>query len=93
MLPSDDVQWAGRFQLSIRGTLFDGHGNPVSGIKALVGIVRQARCLSPFVWLILSALLFLLGAASFSASGSRTIAEVGVLGAIAAVAVIAAFRG
>ena len=48
---------------------------------------------SALVWLILSALLFLLGAASFSASGSRTIAEVGVLGAIAAVAAIAAFRG
>jgi hypothetical protein len=57
---------------------------------------RFWRRLSPlpvFVWLILSALFFLLGAASFSASGSRTFAEVGVLGAIAAVAVMVAFRG
>ena len=59
----------------------------------LVARLRRIWPPSAFMWLLVSALLFLLGAASFSASGSRTFAEVGVLGAIAAVAVIVAFRG
>ena len=59
----------------------------------LVALVRRIWPPSTFVWLLLSALLFLLGAAIFSVSGLRTIAEVGVLGAIAAVAATAAFRG
>lgn len=46
---------------------------------------------SPFIWLILSAGLFLLGAASFSGHGARQLAEIGVVGAVMAVAVIAAF--
>jgi len=45
------------------------------------------------VWLILSAVLFLAGSASFALGGSHQLAELGVLGAIAAVAVIAAFAG
>lgn len=45
------------------------------------------------VWLILSAVLFLAGSASFALGGSHQLAQVGVLGAIAAVAVIAAFAG
>ncbi len=48
---------------------------------------------SPLTWLILSAVLFLLGAASFSQSGSRMLVEIGVLGAVVALAVIAAFWG
>jgi len=43
--------------------------------------------------LILSAVLFLAGSASFTLGGSHQLAELGVLGAIAAVAVIAAFAG
>jgi hypothetical protein len=35
-------------------------------------------------------MLFLVGAASFNQSGSRLLVEVGVLGAVAAIAVIAA---
>lgn len=46
---------------------------------------------SPFIWLILSAGLFLLGAASFSGHGARQLAEIGVAGAVMAIAVIAAF--
>ena len=48
--------------------------------------------LPPWVALmLLSAVLFLAGSASFGAGGSRHLAEIGVVGAIAAVAVIAAF--
>jgi hypothetical protein len=46
---------------------------------------------SPFIWLILSAGLFLLGAASFSGHGARQLAEFGVVGAVMVLAVIAAF--
>ena len=46
---------------------------------------------SPFVFMILSAGLFLLGAASFSGHGARQLAEFGVVGAVMALAVIAAF--
>jgi hypothetical protein len=46
---------------------------------------------SPFVWLILSAGLFLVGAASFSGHGANELAQFGVLGAVAAIALIVAF--
>lgn len=46
---------------------------------------------SPFVWLILSAALFLVGAAAFSGHGAKEMAEFGVLGAVAAIALIVAF--
>ena len=46
---------------------------------------------SPFLWLILSAGLFLLGAASFSGHGAKELAQFGVLGAVAAIALIVAF--
>ena len=46
---------------------------------------------SPFVWLILSAALFLVGAAAFSGHGAEEMAEFGVFGAVAAIALIAAF--
>jgi hypothetical protein len=45
------------------------------------------------VWMLLSAVLFLAGAAHASMSGAMMAAKVGVLGAIAAVAFIAAFSG
>jgi hypothetical protein len=50
------------------------------------------RRISPYVFFILSALLFLLGAMKFNHIGSKTMAEIGVLGAVGAVAVIVAFR-
>jgi hypothetical protein len=46
---------------------------------------------SPFVFMILSALIFLIGAASFNAHGSREMAEIGVGGAVVAIAIIAGF--
>ena len=46
---------------------------------------------SPFVLMILTALLFLTGAASFSGHGSKEMAELGVGGAVVAIATIAAF--
>jgi hypothetical protein len=46
---------------------------------------------SPFVWLILSAGLFLVGAASFSGHGAKELSQFGVLGAVAATALIVAF--
>lgn len=46
---------------------------------------------SPFVFMILSAALFLIGSASFNAHGSRQMAEIGVGGAVIAIAVIAGF--
>jgi uncharacterized membrane protein len=46
---------------------------------------------SPFVFMILSAALFLLGAASFNGHGAKQLAGFGVLGAVAAIALIAAF--
>lgn len=45
------------------------------------------------VLLVLSAVLFLAGSASFGLGGASGIAQIGVLGAIAAVAVIVAFSG
>ena len=46
---------------------------------------------SPFVSLILSAALFLIGAATFNGHGSREMAEIGVGGAVLVIAVIAGF--
>jgi hypothetical protein len=51
----------------------------------------RLKPLSPFLWLILSAGLFLLGAASFSGHGAKELAQFGVLGAVAAIALIVAF--
>ena len=45
------------------------------------------------VWMLLSAVLFLAGAAHASLAGAMMVAKVGVLGAIAAIAFIAAFSG
>lgn len=46
---------------------------------------------SAFFWLLVSAVLFLLGAAVFSSDGAKQLAEVGVFGAVAAIALIVAF--
>jgi hypothetical protein len=45
------------------------------------------------VWMLLSAVLFLAGAAHASGVGAAMLAKIGVLGAIAAIAVIAAYSG
>jgi hypothetical protein len=54
------------------------------------------RCLkrpSMVVWMVLSPVFLLAGAAHASMAGGTMLAKIGVLGAIAAVAVIAAFSG
>ncbi len=45
------------------------------------------------IWMLLSVVLFLAGAAHASMSGAMIVAKIGVLGAIAAVAFIAAVSG
>lgn len=50
------------------------------------------RRIPPFVFFTFSAVLFLLGAMSFNHTGGKTMAEVGVMGAVGAVAVIVAFQ-
>jgi hypothetical protein len=63
----------------------------VGTVRSLFGHLRRLRRPSPFLWLILSAALFLLGAASFSSHGARELAQFGVFGAVAAIALIVAF--
>ena len=60
-----------------------------SEVKQVGAILRR---IPPYIFFIISALLFLLGAMSFSHTGGKTMAEVGVMGAVGAVAVIVAFR-
>jgi hypothetical protein len=50
------------------------------------------RRVPPLVFFIMSAVLFLVGAMGFNHSGFRTVAEAGVMGAVAAIAMIVAFR-
>jgi hypothetical protein len=54
---------------------------------------RKFKPPSMVVWMLLSAVLFLAGAAHASSVGAAMLAKIGVLGAIAAIAVIAAFSG
>ena len=49
------------------------------------------RRVPPYVFFIVSALAFLLGAMSFNHAGAKTVAEVGVMGAVGAIATIVAF--
>ncbi len=56
-------------------------------------LVRRLKPPSMVVWMLLSTVLFLAGAAHASMSGAMMAAKVGVLGAIAAVAFIGAFSG
>lgn len=58
-------------------------------MKQVLALLRR---IPPFVFFILSTLLFLLGAMSFNHTGGKTMAEVGVMGAVGAVAMIVAFR-
>jgi hypothetical protein len=54
---------------------------------------RKFKPPSMVVWMLLSAVLFLAGAAHASMAGTMMLAKIGVLGAIGAIAVIAAFSG
>ncbi len=58
-------------------------------MKRVMALLRRVP---PFVFFVLSALLFLLGAMNFNHVGGKTMAEVGVMGAVGAVAMIVAFR-
>ena len=58
-------------------------------MKQVVALLRRVP---PFVFFILSTLLFLVGAMSFNHAGGKTMAEIGVMGAVGAVAAIVAFR-
>ncbi len=62
-------------------------------LSRITRLIQAWRRPTWIVWLILSAALFLAGSATFALGGSHQMAQVGVLGAIAAVAVIAAFSG
>ena len=53
----------------------------------------QSALLRASFWLIAAALLFLIGAVANGASGSAQIAELGVIGAVVAIAFVAAFMG
>lgn len=60
---------------------------------AFLQLARRFKPPSMVVWMLLSAALFLAGAAHASMSGAMAVAKIGVLGAIAAIAFIAAFSG
>ncbi len=60
---------------------------------ALIRLLRRLRSTPWVALLVLSAVLFLAGSASFSIGGSHGMAQAGVIGAIAAVAAIASFAG
>lgn len=71
-------------------------------MKSLVRGFRNMVCsklreavgaLSGTVWLIAAALLFLIGAIANGAAGSRDLTEIGVLGAVVAIAFVAGFMG
>ena len=49
--------------------------------------------LSGNAWLVAAALLFLVGALANGAAGSRELTEIGVLGAVVAIAFVVAFMG
>jgi len=53
--------------------------------------LREVRVPSGVVWPVLSPMLYLPRAVSFGMSGSRALSQFGVMGAVAAIAVIAAF--
>ena len=56
-------------------------------------LLARLRVPTSVTLLVVSALLFLASAGSHNSAGTRAMAELGVLGAVASVAVIAAFMG
>jgi hypothetical protein len=59
----------------------------------VVSVARRLKRFPMVVWMVLRAVFFLAGAAHASMAGGTMLAKIGELGAIAAVAVIAAFSG
>ncbi len=59
----------------------------------IISLFSRFKKPSMVVWMLLSVVLFLAGAAHASMSGAMMFAKIGVLGAIAAIAFIAAFTG
>jgi hypothetical protein len=57
-------------------------------MKQIGAVLRRVP---PYFFFIASALLFLVGAMGFNHSGFKTMAEVGVMGAVGAIATIVAF--
>ncbi len=54
---------------------------------------RMVSSQSGSIWLVAAAALFLIGALANGAAGSRELTEIGVIGAVVAIAFIAAFMG
>jgi hypothetical protein len=63
----------------------------LSGIR--FSSLRSNHAPSGIAWLIAAALLFLIGAIANGSAGSRELTELGVLGAVVAIAFVAAFMG
>ena len=63
----------------------------VKGNAQMLENLREVRVPSGIVWPVLSPVLCLPRAASFGRSGSRALSQFGVMGAVAAIAVIAPF--
>ena len=59
----------------------------MNGVVQAIQRIRE----SGLLWLLVSAVLFLVGASRFNGAGMKEMGEIGVGGAIAAVAVIIAF--
>ena len=63
----------------------------LSGIR--FSSLRSNHAPSGIAWLIAAALLFLIGAIANGSAGSRELTEMGELGAVVAIAFVAAFMG
>ena len=63
----------------------------LSGIR--FSSLRSNNAPSGIAWLIAAAPLFLIGAIANGSAGSRELTELGVLGAVVAIAFVAAFMG
>jgi hypothetical protein len=82
-----------RLALEVRANE-SGHRVSQESLSKIMSWLRQCIRMPPMVvWMVLSAVFFLAGAAHTSMAGGTMLAKIGVLGAIAAVAVIAAFSG
>ena len=62
-------------------------------MRVVRALSRMLSSQSGIIWLIAAALLFLVGAIANGAAGSRELTEIGVIGAVVAIAFVAAFMG
>ncbi len=67
-------------------------------MQTLLTIIRRLgrgtrQTPSGTMWLIAAAFLFLIGALANGAAGARELTEIGVIGAVVAIAFVAAFMG